>query len=154
MSDLFDSILGRVLNAVHWLFGKNYTPSQQTVFKSDAYDPIRGAVIRGFVDNPGISLTTYFPPPPKGLELLQGNLKTHFVSSDVYKMAYKQRKMKEFNKPKIFTMQLEQQRGPPRQERKMTFVDGSYISSRDKNSTLNHIRTTSSMWETANKFKF
>lgn len=153
MSDLLEGILGRIINTIEWLFGRNYTPSHTMVFKSDTYDPIKGAVVRGFADNPGISLTSYYPPPPVGMEHLIGDLRTHVVGSGMYQQAYMQRKMKQFNEPTIFAMQLEKQRGPPRRERRLVFNNGDYISSRDQRNTLNHKPKESTLWESWKAFK-
>jgi hypothetical protein len=153
MSDLFEGLLGRLVNIIEWIFGKNYTPSHTMVFKGDTYDPIKGAVVRGFADNPGINLTSYYPPPPPGIEFLTGDLKTHIVGSPLYQEAYIQRKMKQFNAPLIPFMQIERQRGQPRRERKLVFANGDYISSRDQKNTLSHTPRQSSMWDTWNLVK-
>ena len=141
MGDIADSIFGGVANGVHWVFGGNKVPTQQMVFKPDAYDPIKGRTVRGFLDNPSLGLKTYIPPPPKDLDLIIGTrvkLGTHVTQKEIYKQAYLNRKMKQFNAPMIPFMQEERIKGNIRQERRIYNINGGHISSRDKKNTLNH----------------
>lgn len=158
MLAITDSIFDGVANGIHWVFGGNKVPSQQMVFKTDSYDPVKGRTVRGFMDNPSLGLKTYIPPPPKDMDLIIGQrvkLGTHVTQKPIYRAAYMHRKMKQFNQPMIPFMQEERIKGPVRQERRIYNINGGHISSRDKKNTLDHEwkYDTGSPYSAAMKYK-
>ena len=128
MSDIFGSFLGLFSRAIRWLTGGNYTPELGYSFPAQYYSPLYGNV--GQLDNAGVSLQTHYEVPPKDLQHLSGRLDKHFVNNPLYKAAYMQQKLLNFNQPTWFVSR-EFTQGPMRQERKLTFQDGTEISSRD-----------------------
>lgn len=154
---VFDSIFSGVAGIIHWIFGGNSVPTQLMARPPDAYDPIKGRHLTGFLDNPTMQLKTYIPPPPKDIDLIiSKRVKdgTHVTQKPIYQAAYTARKMKNFNMPHEFLDET-YKKGKVRQERRIMNINGEHISSRDKKNTLNHTwKTGSTPYQSAmNKWK-
>lgn len=154
---IFDSIFSSVAEAIHWLFGGNSLPVQQYARPPDAYDPIKGRHLVGFLDNPSTQLKTFIPVPPKDIDQIIGprvKAGTHVTQKPIYQAAYMANKMKNFNQPHEFLDETFV-KGKVRQERRITNINGQHISSRDKKNTLEHKwKSGSTPYESAmNKWK-
>ena len=112
-------------------FAPTVQPVQKKVFPKHYYHPLYGLPSK--VDTPSIPLNfTYFRVPPRHLFLLNGDLERHFACKEEYKEAWCKRKLNSWYDTDVHPTQISSYRNPVIIEKRMNYLTGKKVSSRDK----------------------